>query len=284
MKKRTKEIAVLCLCAVLSTGVLGCQKNMKTHSEISAAADRKNENKIESLEDANSNLGIWARAMGSVLIELNDGNPYVFGGYAANDANKESASYILSTSWDIKNREELLKQISLLITEGHRKSYRSEAKAMAGMKKSQLKKSFRQLEGDTRVYYEMIYDNWKTWKKKGLLAWDMCRVSHLAQWGYIADYITIEEAQALIEPAAKRLKENFSSWEEVQNNWLDGYCVFACVDKTQENTDYTNRKALYGQLKEEQSENGLLYDDSLFEKEIVPIEGISYKTLFDEVS
>ena len=140
----------------------------------------------------------------------------------------------------------------------------------------------KQLSGDLLIHYQMLQYNWETWKKKGLLAWDMCRVSHLVQWGYIAGYVDIKEAQALIEPAAKKLKAKFTSWEEVQNNWLDGYCLFADVDREASNTDYTNRLALYKTLEREQTESDLLYDDSLFTSEIIPISGVSYRTLLKE--
>lgn len=280
-----RMIATLCLCTVVSISMSGCNiASVKKEIKSSLAETNKSEaKKIVSPEDTTSNLGLWARAMGSVLIYLNDGSPYVFGGYEVKEVNRKGAVNILSSSWEITNRAELIEQIYFLLKEGHRASYRAEAKTMAKMTKKELKKSFQQLEGEVLTYYEMIYDNWKTWKKKGLLAWDLCRISHLVQWGYIAGYITVEEAQALIEPAAKRLKANFSSWEEVQNNWLDGFCVFACIDKSMKNTDYTNRKALYEQLKEEQKENGVLYDDTLFEKEIIPISNVSYKTLFAEL-
>ena len=40
--------------------------------------------------------------------------------------------------------------------------------------------------------------------KNQLVAWDMCRVSHLVQWGYVAGYLEREEAQALMEPRGEQ--------------------------------------------------------------------------------
>ena len=86
----------------------------------------------------------------------------------------------------------------------------------------------------------------------------------------------------MIEPAAKKLKEKFTSWDEVQNNWLDGYCLFADIDREASHSDYTNRLAIYEKLKAEQSEGDLLYDDSLFTAEILPVSGVSWQELLKE--
>ena len=173
-------------------------------------------------------------------------------------------------------------QIQFLLKTGSRKNFYEEAKAMEQMSEKELKRAMKQLSGDLLIHYQMVQYNWETWQKKGLLAWDMCRISHLAQWGYIAGYVDGKEAQALIEPAAKKLKEKFTSWDEVQNNWLDGYCLFADIDREASHSDYTNRLAIYEKLKAEQSEGDLLYDDSLFTAEILPVSGVSWQELLKE--
>ena len=279
MKK--KILMGLCACSLVCSMLTGCNSNAAP-PEVIATAEPTAPAEIDHNEDENSNLGQWGRAMGSVLIYLNDGSPYYFGGYMATEDNKKSAANILATSWNINSREELLEQIQLLLKTGDRKDFYEEAKGMAHMSEKDLKRAMKQLSGDLLIHYQMLQYNWGTWKKKGLLAWDMCRVSHLVQWGYIAGYVDIKEAQALIEPAAKKLKAKFTSWEEVQNNWLDGYCLFADVDREASNTDYTNRLALYKTLEREQTESDLLYDDSLFTSEIIPISGVSYRTLLKE--
>lgn len=280
-RRFTKILLGLCTISLLA-GTVGCS-DKQTEPKATPASQTQQNTKPDYNEDENSNLGAWARAMGSVLIYLNDGNPYYFGGYQITEDNKTAAVNILSGSWNIKDRKSLLTQIQSLLSEGDRKEYREEAADMNAMSKKSLKLAMKQLSGDVLVHYQMVQYNWKTWKKKGLLAWDMCRVSHLVQWGYIAGYVNREEAQALIEPAARKLKDNFSSWEEVQHNWLDGYCVFANVDRNASNTDYTNRKALYETLVREQSKEEPLYDDALFTGSITPVTGTSYRTILDEI-
>lgn len=274
---------MLCLCATLLLPMVltGCAKQK---AEKVKATPAPTEKVLVSPEDPESNLGQWGRAMGSVLISMNEGNVYYFGGYEATEGNKKAAARILEQSWEIKNRTDLLLQIQNLLQTGSRKEYLEEAKEMRGMSKKALKTALKQLSGETLTHYEMVQYNWDKWKKKGLLAWDLCRVSHLVQWGYVAGYLEIAEAQVLIQPAAEKLKNKFTSWDDVQQNWLDGYALFASVDaRNPVGTDYEKRQKVYESLKAAQDEDGILYDDSLFQTEIISLTGIDAKILFQEI-
>lgn len=286
-KSRQKfSILFLCILTLVLSVMTGCAGNSGRNSNDKKNPSAEQTRKpLKTLEDPSSNLGQWGRAMGSVLIAINEGDVYYFGGYEQTDGNKEAAARILKQSWNITDRTELLVQIQNLLTSGSRKEYLKEAGEMKAMSKKELRTALKQLSGDTLNHYNMVQYNWKKWKKKGLLAWDMCRVSHLAQWGYVAGYITIEEAQALIEPAAQKLVEKFDNWEDVQQNWLDGYALYAAIDaENPAGTDYEARMKKYGELKEAQNKDQLLYDDSLFTVEIVPLSGVSADTVLAEVA
>ncbi len=235
-------------------------------------------------EDEDSNLGAWGRAMGSVLISMNEGNPYYFGGYEATDANRRAAADILQSSWNIEDRRQLLRQIRQLLQKGSRSEYLREGREMAALSTKQRKKAVKQLSGELKKYYVNLWYNWKRWGERGLLAWDMCRISHLCQWGYIAGYLGLEEAQAMIEPAAVQLRHHFQNWDEVVNNWLEGYCFSASVPLgSHKITDYDTRLSVYNTLIREQDEKGLLYDDSLFKTAIIPLSSVSYHTIMKEL-
>lgn len=284
MKRGRQKIRLLFLCVLVSAVVTACSGNSGRNNKENPAA-KHTKKPLETLEDPSSNLGQWGRAMGSVLIAINEGDVYYFGGYEQTDGNKEAAARILKQSWNITDRAELLVQIQNLLTTGDRKEYRKEAAEMKSMSKKKLQTALKQLSGDTLTHYNMVQYNWKKWKKKGLLAWDLCRVSHLAQWGYVAGYVTMEEAQALIEPAAQKLVEKFDNWDDVQMNWLDGYALYAAIDaENPAGTDYEARLNKYEELKKAQSKDHLLYDDSLFAAEIVPLSGVSGEAILAEVA
>lgn len=263
----------------------GCRSQNRDQESYSPSTTDASKKELVSQEDTTSNLGSWGRAMGSILISINEGDVYYFGGYETTEGNQKAAAKILEQSWGITNRADLLAQIQDLLTVGARTEYLKEAKEMKAMSKKQLKTALKQLSGDTLVHYEMVQYNWEKWKKKGLLAWDLCRVSHLVQWGYVSGYITIEEAQALLEPAAQKLQQKFTNWDDVQQNWLDGYALYAAIDASHaDGTDYETRQKVYEELKAAQTEDKLLYDDRLFQTEIIPIAGVTADTILAEVA
>lgn len=282
-----KGILPILLAMTLTVSSLTGCSGSDQEAQVTSSAGQEQQDTQKALqghnEDVTSNLGVWGRAMGSVLISMNEGSPYYFGGYEETEANRKAAADILNSSWNISNRKELLGQIYELITEGSRKEYRQEAAQMNRLSDKKLKKVMSQLSGSLLIHYQQIQRNWQTWGRDGLLAWDMCRVSHLVQWGLIAEYLTLDEAQALIEPAARRLQEKFQSWEQVIANWLDGYALYAVIDTEQLDNDYQKRKEVYEKLVEQQKQAGVLYDDDLFQEEIVPLTNCTYKTLFQEL-
>ena len=285
--RRLKQLfAVLCTCT-LAVGLLsGCSKDSSS-TVNRATAPKATAKPLVSEENPDSNLGHWARAMGSVLISLNEGNVYYFGGYEHTEGNQKAAANILQQSWNISDRAQLITEMRTLLKTGARENYRKEAKDMNAMSPKQLRTAMEQLSGDLKIHYEMVQYNWETWQKRGLLAWDMCRISHLAQWGYVAGYLDIDEAQAVIEPAAKKLKENFTTWDEVQKNWLDGYALYASIDATASTgTDYEARQKQYEELKERDAtrKEDKLYDDNMFSQEIIPLPGVSASNIWQEVT
>lgn len=283
LKKGKQIICGLCICAAVTGMLSACSKGDGSRNNTATAPTQK---PLVSEEDTDSNLGRWARAMGSVLISMNDGNVYYFGGYEHTEGNRKAAADILKQSWNISDRIGLLTQIHSLLKEGARTEYRKQAKEMNAMSAKQLRTAMKQLSGDLKVHYEMVQYNWNAWNKNGLLAWDMCRISHLAQWGYVAGYLDIKEAQAIIEPAARKLKDNFTSWEDVQKNWLDGYALYASIDATAgTGTDYEARKKVYEELKERDAKqkDNVLFDDSLFTQDIIPLAGVTADVFWKEV-
>ncbi len=268
------------------TGITGCtSKQADTAGSEEAAQSTAKEQVLKGHnENEASNLGAWGRAMGAVLISINDGSPYYFGGYDTTDANAKAAKSILRSSWNISNRKQLLKQIDALYNTGSRTDYKREAHDLNKMSKAQRKKALKQVSGDLKTHYDNLQYIWDTWGNKGLLAWDLCRISHLAQWGYIADYINLDEAQAVLEPAALRLQKKFDNWDDVVINWLDSYAYASSVPiRSVEETDYPIRKNVYEKLVADQKESDPLFDDNLFHTEIIPLGTITYDSLMDEI-
>ena len=59
--------------------------------------------------------------------------------------------------------------------------------------------------------------------KQGMLAWDLVRVLSIVGGAYMGGAMAYEEAVGIAFEACKRLQENFSSWDDMVNNYTLGY-------------------------------------------------------------
>ena len=91
-------------------------------------------------------------------------------------------------------------------------------------------------------------------------AWDLFRVAHIASWGYAAGYLSADEALNLIKPAAQKLQQAYTCWDDAYADWIDGYRVVFGGDAAEQDL----RRQIYTSLKEAQATRGILFDDGLF--------------------
>lgn len=277
---------ILTGCLILGglTGCSGSKHNSADHSGSTPQSTQTTQSMTDHNENEDSNLGAWGRAMGAVLISINDGNPYYFGGYETTEDNKKAARNILRSSWNISSRKDLLRQVRFLQKTGSRKDYKREARELKALSAKERKKALKQVSGTLKTHYDNLQYISDNWGNKGLLAWDLCRISHLVQWGYIADYVNLDEAQALLEPAASRLQKSFTNWNDVITNWLDGYAYASSIAiRSVQTTDYNNRQEIYQKLLSEQKDVDPLFDNKLFQEDIIPLGTVSYDSLMKEI-
>ena len=83
---------------------------------------------------------------------------------------------------------------------------------------------------------------------------------------------------ALLEPAATLLKENFSSWDEAYENYLDGYNWWDRNDVLNRDIWDTPRGRIYQRMADSE-----IFDDALFQAGITPVPGITAEQLLQEV-
>ncbi len=224
-----------------------------------------------------TDLEAWALPMGALLTLTGGGDPTWFGGDSRAphpDAAKTKlvepvavSRGLLGEDWDIGGREELLAAIKEIMAGGHNKEFLDSTEEIRGMSKYQVKQRTLLMDEVDQYMWPQTKKLWDKWgKKKGILAWDLCRVSSLAQWGYTAGYLSYGEALELIGPAAERLGETFSSWEEVYENFLDGYYWCVREDMTDMEVWDTELGMTYLALRGTVDVSPI-FDDSLFEKE-----------------
>ena len=244
-----------------------------------------------------TNLEQWAMAMGAYLGAANNGgNLTVFGGKGRGQSYSkdvigqpmamgtvytyEWARYMLEDGWSIHDRTELIQTVCAMTVAGHNASFLHDVDMIASMTDAQYRALLSQATGMDAYMFPYTKALGEKWGERGILCWDLFRMSNLVQWGYAAGYLTYPEALALLEPAATALHDNFSSWEEACENYLDGYNWWAREDVGSKDP-WTVTRGPYLTYIMEKNED--LFDDAMFSAPIKGVEGLSAQALLESV-
>jgi len=216
-----------------------------------------------------SNLEAWALPMGAMLAKINSGDPARFGLYARSAAKAKSCKGILNGgSWNIPSRDDLAYTVLSMTLYGHDSTFREMAADVK--QRTQAERDAISAASDAWPSYMWEYTEYvdEKWGDRGIMAWDLFRMSNLVQWGYTAGYVTYEEALALLEPAATLLSESFSSWDEAYENYLDGYNWWARNDVLGQDIWQTERGQMYQTMKNDLA-TASIFDDALFQTGVI---------------
>lgn len=244
-----------------------------------------------------TNLEAWALAMGAYLgASNNSGDPTVFGGkgrglsYGMDAIGKPSAAgdlytyewarYILEDSWSIHDRAELIETVCSMTVYGHNSNFLHDVEMIESMTPAEYQQLLKNAQGMDAYMFPYTKHLGEKWGERGILCWDLFRMSNLVQWGYVAGYLTYPEALALLEPAAKLLHDNFEDWDEACENYLDGYNWWA-RENVGTKDPWTVTRGPY--LKKLMQENKALFDDTLFQTPVKGVEGLSAQALLESV-
>lgn len=174
--------------------------------------------------DKERDVKAWALGCAAVLTERNHDSHNLLGGCGVNKRNIKKKKGLLSGSWGINNREDLLDTLRTLDKAGHRKSFEEWGKCIESLSEEEYQKLLDNHKGNqeelqdimiVKKYYEELGE-------KSLFGWDYGRYISLCRWGYVVGYISEEEAWAKIVPVAGMLQEKFDSWEDLGRNYLIG--------------------------------------------------------------
>lgn len=216
-----------------------------------------------------SNLEAWALPMGAMLAKMNSGAPTLLGIYSRSSLGvKECRGKLNGDSWNIPDREDLARTVLSMTLYGHDSTFREMAEDVK--LRTEEERAAISAASDVWPSYMWEYTEYvdEKWGDRGIMTWDLFRMSNLVQWGYTAGYVTYGEALELLEPAATILCENFSSWDEAYENYLDGYNWWARNDVLGQDIWETYRGKVYLDMKADPKTAGI-FDDALFQTGVI---------------
>lgn len=227
-----------------------------------------------------SNLERWAIPMGYYL-----NSPHLqFGGYSRSsvDAYDTTPEMLLADSWSIYDRAGLVETVLSMTISGHNINFLYDAELINSLSDSEYDQLMAQATDMDAYMWPYTKALSEKWGDRGILCWDLFRMSNLVQWGYKCGYVTYAEALTLLEPAVVLLKENFSSWDEAYENYVDGYNWWARNNVLDQNPWETPRGRHYQMYKEQHGSQ--LFDDTLFQTDIIPIPDLTIDDILATLS
>lgn len=165
----------------------------------------------------------WALGVVALYAQKNGQNPYILGlnphllGFnAINDQ-----APLLKDGSGITSHDSLLKVLDDLRDHGYHTEYQNQGIALSRLSDTDLQNLIEQ-HIDKAVQIKATRDSYNKWQARTGLAWDICRSAYLVNMGYGAHYLTEQEAWDRLMEIARQAQGNFSSWQELSDNYLDG--------------------------------------------------------------
>ncbi|MCL2254766.1 MAG: DUF1266 domain-containing protein, partial [Lachnospiraceae bacterium] len=191
----------------------------------------------------------WTLGCAAVLAYNNDLDPHIFGMREKNIQNTLSERSELIESWSCNNREDLIATIKRMTDAGHNEKFIELAGYLSFLSNKQLDELIAESDYEGANKIRITLELSKKWGTRGIKAWDLFRMLHLASWGYVADYLTMQEAYDLSVPVIEQLLGYFYSWDEAYENYLDGYAFWR--GDNSKGSSYSYRVSIYELLKDD---------------------------------
>lgn len=167
----------------------------------------------------------WALAVGAIYPQTNGTSPQILG-YGTPDTVEEIQND-LKRDWGITDEASFFKEIRDLIDNGHHVAYQAAGAQLAVLSESEFVDKLASLAPDAAYQAKALRASYLKWKERTGLAWDLCRAANLINLGYQAHYLDEQEAWHFLMPIARQTQRNFSSWQEMSDNFLDGREIWA---------------------------------------------------------
>lgn len=174
----------------------------------------------------------WALGTCAVLTQVNKRSHELLGGRLPDAAGIKGTKAVLSKWWNVNSRDDLLTSLKWIDDGGHRKIF--DSLAVMSEEQAAVVKARNVGDPETLNQIAIARQYGPSLGAKSILGWDYARYVSLCGWGFLAGYLTEDEAWAHIMPVAQRLQSTFTSWDELGSNYLIGrrFWSLANTEKT----------------------------------------------------
>ncbi|HSB30471.1 MAG TPA: DUF1266 domain-containing protein [Candidatus Sulfobium mesophilum] len=212
---------------------------------VSCDTDRRYPPKLESEKSftpPTQEQKLWALATTAVLTESNRRRHDLLGGCERTPEEIKAWQDSLAEWWGVHDRADLLNMLNWIEEGGHRREFDKIARLLLSVTPETLVEIKRKAASDSSTYYrinriEIVLKYKDEFGEKSIAAWDYDRYISLCGWGYIAGYLSEEEAWRRIMPAARLLQKTFDSWIDLGKNHVVGR-EFWSLEQTQKKGAY----------------------------------------------
>lgn len=167
----------------------------------------------------------WVIALGAPYILLNGGDTCLLAGRGRSRHSLQDYRQSLSAWWGIEDAAGFRETVAWLQNGGQR-DYQAElidrVRALSPEEQEELETVEEQL------VVRMLRDG--TLAKHGTAGWDYVRLGSMAGWGYVCEYLTLDEAMSLGLSAAREAQKSFNSWEELYASFMAGRMIWVESD------------------------------------------------------
>lgn len=174
----------------------------------------------------------WTLGTCAVLTQVNKRSHQLLGGRLPDAAGVKATKALLSRWWSVHSRDELLATLKWIDDSGHRKNF----DFVVAMTEDQVAAIKARIASDPEALNQIaVARQYGTpAESRSILGWDYARYVSLCGWGFVAGYLSEDEAWDRIMPVAQRLQSTFSSWDELGSNYLIGrrFWSLANTEKT----------------------------------------------------
>lgn len=231
-----KILSLILVCFMLTALVAGCGSSEEPDSisrppagaqtQDETPQDNNNDVPQDSDASAEENKVLWINGTHAILTLLNGGDVKIFGGFEPSPAIQAEWLHSLEAAWDITDRDDLVYMIDTLTLGRHNPRFIEEVKyyELDDITEEELYNELMFLDDEEEImFFAMLFNAYDMFGENAIMGWDLSRAAQLCAQGYLAGFLSYEEALERALAVGKVIQQIFVSWDDFWESYFIGY-------------------------------------------------------------